>query len=87
MMSSSRQVSNLGSIDDEWGHVTEEQMEWKVIFMSQVWQLAIVPSLRYCAARSWVHINTHTGGSGQLVAGFHPLCNPLIDKNKKKQNI
>ena len=53
IMSSSRQVSfNLGSIDDERGHVTEEQMEWKVIFMSQVWQLAIVPSLRYCAARS-----------------------------------
>ena len=42
-------------------------MEWKVIFMSQVWQLAIVPSLRYCAAlssRSWVHITTDTGGSG-----------------------
>ena len=53
-------------------------MEWKVIFMSQVWQLSIVPSLRYCAAlcpRSWVHINTHTGGSsnfvGKLVA-FSP---------------
>ena len=42
-------------------------MEWKVIFMSQVWQLAIVPSLRYCAARSWVQITTHTGGFGNLL--------------------
>ena len=45
-------------------------MEWKVIFMSQVWQLSIVPSLRCCAAlspRSSVHITTHTGGSGNFV--------------------
>ena len=56
-------------------------MEWKVIFMSQVWQLSIVPSLRYYTAlssRSWVHITTHTGGSGNLLGVnlwlFHPLC-------------
>ena len=49
-------------------------MEWKVIFMSQVWQLPIVPSLRYCAALSLIPPQILAVlGVGKLVA-FYQFC-------------